>query len=297
VFLGTSHASYTAWGESLASALTGDLLSPLAQSAAWMRAGAAAPIGWQSKALDPALGLHFNHARFYSAGLGRFTQASPLGADFEHLYGYGLNSSFGFTDINGLQAVDQDSFPQSPIDRGLSGIANQNNLIDQILHSDAPQDRNPVLTGGQVRDEVNEMFRYVGTESALNAVPVGRVAEAAADSVQAVRRARGFGTVTTVCIIAADETAEGWQRHHIFPIQFREWFFDNGVNIDDWIIHLPDDLHVDNIHLGFGGGEWNDVWDVFIREHRSGASLNEIWTQAWEMIYDAGIELLPRSFE
>jgi hypothetical protein len=69
------------------------------------------------------------------------------------------------------------------------------------------------------------------------------------------------------------------------------------VNIDDWIIHLPDDLHVDNIHLGFGGGEWNDVWDVFIREHRSGASLNEIWTQAWEMIYDAGIELLPRSFE
>jgi RHS repeat-associated protein len=100
--LGTSHASYTAWGESLASALTGDILSPLAQASAWMREGATSPVGWQSKSLDPALGLSFNHARFYSAGMGRFTQASPLGAAFEHLYGYGLNSPAGFTDVNGL---------------------------------------------------------------------------------------------------------------------------------------------------------------------------------------------------
>jgi RHS repeat-associated protein len=104
--LGTSHASYTAWGESLASALTGDILSPLAQASAWMREGATSPVGWQSKSLDPALGLSFNHARFYSAGMGRFTQASPLGADFEHLYGYGLNSPAGFTDVNGYVVVE-----------------------------------------------------------------------------------------------------------------------------------------------------------------------------------------------
>jgi len=123
--LGTSHASYTAWGESLASALTGDLLSPLAQSAAWMRAGAAAPIGWQSKALDPALGLYFNHARLYSAGMGRFTQASPLGAAFEHLYGYGLNSPFGFTDVNGLYFSEANSdaalFGLGPVYPGADG--------------------------------------------------------------------------------------------------------------------------------------------------------------------------------
>jgi RHS repeat-associated protein len=67
-----------------------------------MREGATSPVGWQSKPLDPALGLYFNHARFYSAGLGRFTQASPLGAAFEHLYGYGANSPAFFADFNGL---------------------------------------------------------------------------------------------------------------------------------------------------------------------------------------------------
>jgi RHS repeat-associated protein len=104
--LGRSHAAYSAWGESLASAQTGDVLSPLAQASAWSRPDAGSPVGWQSKQLDPALGLHFNHARFYNAGLGRFTQASPLGADFEHLYGYGLNSPQAFTDVNGLSPFD-----------------------------------------------------------------------------------------------------------------------------------------------------------------------------------------------
>jgi RHS repeat-associated protein len=105
--LGETHGVYTAFGQSLASAQTGDVLSPMAQAAAWARPDTGTAIGWQSKAFDAELGLHFNHARWYSPRLGRFTQASPLGGTFEHLYGYGGNSPYNLTDINGLEQVAQ----------------------------------------------------------------------------------------------------------------------------------------------------------------------------------------------
>jgi RHS repeat-associated protein len=153
--LGTTHAAYTAWGESLASAQTGDLLSPLAQAAAWLRAGETSPIGWQSKALDPALGLHFNHARFYSAGLGRFTQASPLGADFEHLYGYGLNSPLGFTDIDGFREVAYDDGFGRPV------------FADEMRYREGPSDVN---TGWQVDGRFVGDFAWEAAKRAPRAI-------------------------------------------------------------------------------------------------------------------------------
>jgi RHS repeat-associated protein len=103
--LGETHGVYSAFGQSLASAQTGDVLSPMAQAAAWARPDSGTALGWQSKLFDAELGLHFNHARWYSPRLGRFTQASPLGGTFEHLYGYGGNSPYGAVDVNGLWSL------------------------------------------------------------------------------------------------------------------------------------------------------------------------------------------------
>jgi RHS repeat-associated protein len=100
--LGASHAAYSAWGESLASPRTGDVLSPLSQAAAWERPGAGSLLGWQSKLLDPQLGLDFNQARWYAPALGRFTQESPLGRAYEQPYGYAGNSPHEFYDGDGL---------------------------------------------------------------------------------------------------------------------------------------------------------------------------------------------------
>ncbi|EGC34008.1 hypothetical protein DICPUDRAFT_80222 [Dictyostelium purpureum] len=50
-------------------------------------------------------------------------------------------------------------------------------------------------------------------------------------------------------------------KHHIFPRQFKEWFSQKGINIDDHCILVTRYDHFNLIH---GRGGWNLKWGIFI---------------------------------
>jgi uncharacterized lipoprotein (TIGR02269 family) len=55
-------------------------------------------------------------------------------------------------------------------------------------------------------------------------------------------------------------------KHHLFPQaqEFRVWFNSNGINIHEWTMLLPEQVHL-RIHQGANGGPWNAAWRQFMR--------------------------------
>ncbi|WP_342381928.1 TIGR02269 family lipoprotein [Myxococcus stipitatus] len=78
-----------------------------------------------------------------------------------------------------------------------------------------------------------------------------------------------------------------WEKHHIFPQaeDLRVWFEGQGVKIHHYTLPIPRELH-QRIHSGArgGGGAWNDAWRAF-RDDKPGASPEEIFKHAGELIY------------
>ena len=58
------------------------------------------------------------------------------------------------------------------------------------------------------------------------------------------------------------------EKHHLFPQQFRGQFADQGINIDDFAVEIPADLH-QSLHYGNGGGVWNADWRGFLMDEPS----------------------------
>jgi uncharacterized lipoprotein (TIGR02269 family) len=54
-------------------------------------------------------------------------------------------------------------------------------------------------------------------------------------------------------------------KHHLFPQarEFREWFTKNGINIHEWTMLVPEQVHL-RIHSGAKGGPWNAAWRQFM---------------------------------
>ncbi len=54
--------------------------------------------------------------------------------------------------------------------------------------------------------------------------------------------------------------------HHLFPQaqEFRTWFKDCGINIHEWTMLIPEQVHL-RIHNGANGGLWNQAWQRFMR--------------------------------
>ena len=50
-------------------------------------------------------------------------------------------------------------------------------------------------------------------------------------------------------------------KYHLFPQaqEFREWFKRSGVNIHEWTMLVPEQVHL-RIHRGANGGAWNAAW-------------------------------------
>jgi RHS repeat-associated protein len=78
--------------------------------------------------------------------------------------------------------------------------------------------------------------------------------------------------------------------HHIFSQAFRQWFTAQGIAIDAYLIRMLRSVHrlnPDGLHTK-AGGNWNKVWEDWIREH-PGASTQQIWDKAYQMLIDFGI--------
>lgn len=54
-------------------------------------------------------------------------------------------------------------------------------------------------------------------------------------------------------------------KHHLFPQEARlaQWFRDQGINIHEWTMLVPEHVHL-RIHRGARGGPWNEAWRQFM---------------------------------
>ncbi|HYO67409.1 MAG TPA: TIGR02269 family lipoprotein [Archangium sp.] len=50
-------------------------------------------------------------------------------------------------------------------------------------------------------------------------------------------------------------------KHHLFPQaqEFRKWLTRSGINIHEWTMLIPEQVHL-RIHRGANGGSWNAAW-------------------------------------
>jgi predicted lipoprotein DUF2380 len=55
--------------------------------------------------------------------------------------------------------------------------------------------------------------------------------------------------------------------HHIFPQQFRQYFEQKGIDIDQYTVTMDASTHLEGVHgAGMGGmpGQWNKAWADFV---------------------------------
>lgn len=84
---------------------------------------------------------------------------------------------------------------------------------------------------------------------------------------------------------AAKERAKPHEQHHIFPRMFKEWFTQQGIDIDKYVLLLELEKHR-SIHRGANGGPWNAAWARFIQENLAGAPKEKIHRYAGQLIYE-----------
>ena len=88
-------------------------------------------------------------------------------------------------------------------------------------------------------------------------------------------------------------------KHHLFPQaqQFREWFDRRGINIHEWTMLLPEQVHL-RIHRGANGGPWNEAWRQFINANEDRVvPREEVFRKAFELAFRFDIvgPLMPYS--
>lgn len=85
-----------------------------------------------------------------------------------------------------------------------------------------------------------------------------------------------------------------WHEHHIYPRQFQSYFSANGINIDNYVVDLPRNMHLSGIHANGAGylpGGWNSEWRNFI-EANPNATTTQIYQQGGSMMERYGINHL-----
>jgi hypothetical protein len=82
--------------------------------------------------------------------------------------------------------------------------------------------------------------------------------------------------------------AERMEGHHTLPRQFRALFEKAGLNVDDYIVDIPESQHrlsPDGVHAGPRTTSWNGVWRNFFETNPT-ANKAEILKQRQKMMND-----------
>ncbi|HYO51251.1 TIGR02269 family lipoprotein [Archangium sp.] len=85
-------------------------------------------------------------------------------------------------------------------------------------------------------------------------------------------------------------------KHHLFPQaqEFREWFNRCGINIHQWTMLVPEQVHL-RIHRGANGGPWNDAWRQVMRTSPSLVPKEVLIRKAFELTlrFDIAGPIMP----
>lgn len=78
-----------------------------------------------------------------------------------------------------------------------------------------------------------------------------------------------------------------WVRHHLFPQRrdLARWFERQGVEIHQFTMILPNDVHLSIHRGGPRGGRWNEAWAEFRRANPN-ASSEEIYRHLGRLLYE-----------
>lgn len=83
--------------------------------------------------------------------------------------------------------------------------------------------------------------------------------------------------------------------HHVFPQQFKRFFDQRGIDIDEFTVPLGEGRHLRGAHgRGADGlpGRWNARWRDFIREN-PGASAKDVYQFGGRLMDEYGLSGLP----
>nr|WP_245767498.1 TIGR02269 family lipoprotein [Stigmatella erecta] len=74
-------------------------------------------------------------------------------------------------------------------------------------------------------------------------------------------------------------------KHHLFPQEARlaTWFRSNGINIHEWTMLVPEQVHL-RVHKGARGGPWNEAWRHYYEAHSARpVTREELLRKAFEL--------------
>uniref|UniRef100_UPI00358DC04B SitA6 family polymorphic toxin lipoprotein n=1 Tax=Stigmatella ashevillensis TaxID=2995309 RepID=UPI00358DC04B len=74
-------------------------------------------------------------------------------------------------------------------------------------------------------------------------------------------------------------------KHHLFPQEARlaVWFRANGINIHEWTMLIPEQVHL-RVHKGARGGLWNEAWRQYYEANSArSVSREELLSKAFEL--------------
>jgi hypothetical protein len=80
--------------------------------------------------------------------------------------------------------------------------------------------------------------------------------------------------------------------HHVFPQKFRELFrLRFGIDIDRYLVRIPERWHQRWVHggPGGGGGRWNQAWEHFLLS-RPNATTSQAWDHLLHMLNTIGLK-------